>query len=312
MPTRPEHGIDTMRISLITPSLNRAGTIAAALQSVVDQQDPDLEHLIIDGVSTDGTAELVRSRFPHATLVVEQDRNLYQALNRGLARCTGEVVGFLNTDDCLHPGALAAIRQRFAAEPGLDGVCGGCSLHHLGRDGFGQAIRVYRNPAMMGLRAGDIISGLILTNGRFFRRRVFATVGDFDDGLPVLADREFLARYHLAQCQTGIIDQVIYGYGCHADSLTFNGQISERHLREATLLARRGLRASTTPGQRAFFRLWHGWASGYEALHTLRRGQLRSCATLAAAAAKADWLCGYFFSRQLCWHLQTRSERSAA
>ena len=94
-----------MRITIVTPSLNRGSMLADALESVIAQNDRDVEHIVVDGGSTDMTAAVLL-RFPTIKVVAEPDRNLYEALNKGVRAATGEIIGFLNTDDRLSPGAL--------------------------------------------------------------------------------------------------------------------------------------------------------------------------------------------------------------
>ena len=87
-----------MRLSIITPTLNRAHFLEEAIESVRAQDFPDCEHLIVDGGSTDGTLEML-ARHPHLRVVSEPDRGLYDALNKGLRLGSGEIVGLLNSDD---------------------------------------------------------------------------------------------------------------------------------------------------------------------------------------------------------------------
>ena len=78
------------RLSIVTPCLNRAATIGAAIDSVLEQRHPSFEHIIIDGGSTDGTAEVL-ARYPHLTVIREKDRNLYDAINKGLRAVRGDL-----------------------------------------------------------------------------------------------------------------------------------------------------------------------------------------------------------------------------
>ncbi|GEO82840.1 glycosyltransferase [Pararhodospirillum oryzae] len=297
-----------MIISLVTPSLNRASWIGAALQSVVEQKDDAIEILIIDGGSTDGTHDLVRQRFPQATLIIQPDRNLYEALNRGIERARGDVVGFLNTDDRLLPGALAAVRAGFARRTDSASVCGGCLLQTWDGPTTVQE-QVLNHPAPKALRAGDIISGHILLNGRFFHRPVLEALSGFDDTYPTYADRDLLGRYHLAGYQTTVLDEVIYAYGCHAASLTFSGRASPTLLAEATLMARTRLHDSPSGAARRFYRRWHGWAAGYESARLAVTGEISKAWKTGRAALATDPLWPVFFAQHLGWHVGTRHER---
>ncbi len=108
-----------MKISVITVSFNSAATIEDTLKSVAAQSYNNIEHIIVDGASTDLTMEIVKREGSHlATIVSEPDNGIFDAMNRGLDLATGDVIGFLNSDDMFaHPHSLAAIANGF-----LDGV----------------------------------------------------------------------------------------------------------------------------------------------------------------------------------------------
>lgn len=106
-----------MKVSIITVCYNRCDTIAEAILSVLRQDYPDIEYLIVDGASTDGTVDtirglldrearegatpLVRQHAQHTTLISEPDRGMYEALNKGMRRATGDVIGWVHSDDML-------------------------------------------------------------------------------------------------------------------------------------------------------------------------------------------------------------------
>lgn len=101
-----------MRISILTPSYNSAEYIEAAIQSVLDQGLDDIEHVICDAGSTDGTVEILK-RYPHLKWVSEPDRGQSDAMNKAFAMTTGEVIGNLNADDYYLPGAFKAVLPHF-------------------------------------------------------------------------------------------------------------------------------------------------------------------------------------------------------
>src|SRR5690242_14123093 len=113
--------------SIITPSLNRATLIGRALASVARQEWSAVQHLVIDGGSDDGTAEVVRSA-RGAEFVLAAGSDSHAAMNIGLTRATGEVVGFLNTDDEYEAGAFAAVAARFGEASDVDIIAGGVSF----------------------------------------------------------------------------------------------------------------------------------------------------------------------------------------
>jgi glycosyltransferase involved in cell wall biosynthesis len=117
--------LDGPTISLVTPSFQQGAFLARTLYSVVSQNYPNLEYIVQDGGSTDETAQILR-RFEHLLLGWTSDRDEGQAdaINRGFARTTGEIMGFLNSDDLLLPGALAHVANYFSRHPDVDVVYG--------------------------------------------------------------------------------------------------------------------------------------------------------------------------------------------
>ena len=113
-----------MQISVVTVSFNAAATIGATLASVA-AQSRSREHLVIDGGSGDGTADMVRRIAPEAVCISEPDRGLYDAMNKGVAVATGDYVGFLNADDVYaRPDALQLVHDQLS-EHRVDVLCGG-------------------------------------------------------------------------------------------------------------------------------------------------------------------------------------------
>jgi glycosyltransferase involved in cell wall biosynthesis len=106
------------KISIVTPSFNQGRFIEKTILSVIEQDYPNLEYIIIDGGSTDESVEIIKKYEKHlAYWVSEPDRGQSHAINKGFERATGEIFGWLNSDDWYHPGALKALAEAFAANP---------------------------------------------------------------------------------------------------------------------------------------------------------------------------------------------------
>src|SRR5881394_195745 len=106
------------KISIVTPSFNQGQFLEETILSVLDQNYPDLEYVVIDGGSTDGSADIIRryaSRL--SSWCSERDEGQSHAIAKGFARCSGEILGWLNSDDVLLPGALAEVAAYFEAHP---------------------------------------------------------------------------------------------------------------------------------------------------------------------------------------------------
>ena len=107
------------RISIVTPSYNQGRYLGELIESVVAQRDPNFEHIVMDGGSTDETVAVLK-RYPHVLWRSEKDAGQSDAVCKALAMATGEIVGWINSDDFYYPGAFAAAREAFARDPALD------------------------------------------------------------------------------------------------------------------------------------------------------------------------------------------------
>src|SRR6266498_6086013 len=99
--------------SVVTPSLNQGRFVGAAIESVLAQDVPDVEHIVVDGGSTDETHDVL-ARYPHLIVLRDDGRGQSQAINVGFRAASGEVIGWLNADDCYAPGAFEGVRRALA------------------------------------------------------------------------------------------------------------------------------------------------------------------------------------------------------
>ena len=152
------------RISVVMVSFNQAAFLEEGLRSVLDQGYPDLEFLVVDGMSTDGSIDILeRYRDRLSFLLIEKDKGQSDGLNKGFARASGDVVTWVNSDDLLEPGALFRVAQAFGAHQ-VDMVVGGCRQIGLTRD---KVIRNHHNKLPYGLQVA-LPLGLLLEMDRFW------------------------------------------------------------------------------------------------------------------------------------------------
>lgn len=178
------------KISVVTPSYNQGKFIEQTIQSILNQNYPNLEYIIIDGASTDNSVDIIKKYADHlAYWVSEKDKNMTEAINKGFRRATGEIMCWLNTDDEYCPGALEVVARTFMANPDVDFVFG--DSYNTEEDGkiFRRARHTKFNFAAL------VILGMIVSQPAcFWRRSVFDKYGYLDESLPLSMDYEFFLR----------------------------------------------------------------------------------------------------------------------
>lgn len=183
------------RISVIVPSYNQARFIERTLRSVLDQGYPDLELIVMDGGSTDGTVEILRQYAGKLQWVSEKDEGQTDAINKGIRRCTGEIIAYLNSDDMYEPGTLARVAETFRSHPGVQWVTGRCRIIDEEDREVRRAVTAYKN---LLLRRYSY-SLLLVTNpvsqpATFLRRSVLDRCGLFDQDQHFVMDYEYWLR----------------------------------------------------------------------------------------------------------------------
>ncbi len=180
-----------MKISIITVCFNSADTLAATLRSVREQTYQDIEHIVIDGGSTDKTMEVLASAGPHvAKIVSEPDRGIYDAMNKGLAVATGDIVGFLNSDDVLSHAAVVSTIAGALTDPAIDACYG--DLVYVAQHDLNKLVRYWKSSDY---RPGLFERGWVPAHPTFYARRtLYQRYGGFDLQFRLAADFEMLLR----------------------------------------------------------------------------------------------------------------------
>jgi glycosyltransferase involved in cell wall biosynthesis len=290
-------------ISIVTPCLNRVRLIAEAIESAMQPDYPDVEHLVIDGGSTDGTLELLK-RYPHLRVISEPDQGVYDALNKGLRLARGPMIGFLNTDDCYAPGVLAQAADCLIRHPQAWAAAGDADLFLVDADGTRRQIMTF--PAIPPEQLWSRLTiGVPAFNAWFFRAELFKRLGRFNLAYPLSADREFMLRLGLSGLPYATFEGLAYCYRQHQGSLTTSGNpdpgapyTEPPYILEKRLIAEAYLEDPTLPPDiRPVMRHWHADITSGQVLYALRRGQLR----WALAHAGVGW------RRNLAWPVEFAS-----
>jgi glycosyltransferase involved in cell wall biosynthesis len=181
-----------MKVSLITVSFNSNATLRDTIESVRSQTYPELEHILIDGGSTDGTLELIQEYEHHfAYLCSEPDRGIYDAMNKGLAQCSGDIIGILNSDDFYrHPQVIEQVVRCFQAHQ-TDTVYG--DLEYVAPNNPEQVQRIWKAGPY---RREAFLYGWMPPHPSFFvRRELYERYGNFSLELRSSADYELMLRF---------------------------------------------------------------------------------------------------------------------
>lgn len=185
----------SLKITIITVVRNGASTIARTIESVLAQEWCDVEHVIVDGVSTDGTIDIVRAyaeEHPYRIKYIsEPDSGIYDAMNKGINMSTGDIVGILNSDDFYHrTDSLSIVAQAFQSDKALKGVYADVRMVHP--DDIHRPVRHYSSARF---RPWMFRLAMMPAHPTFFTyRSVFEQFGLYRTDLSIAADFEMLLR----------------------------------------------------------------------------------------------------------------------
>ena len=180
-------------ISIITPVLNGKKHLPTCIRSVAEQEAEEVEHLIIDGGSTDGTSEwieTIKSENDHLRFIVDEGSSQSIAMNTGIRLAQGKILGFLNADDYYEPGVLNRIMKLFESLPEPAFVVANCQV----RDGADRILRVNRPERM---KLTDLLAGAeppYNPAAYFYHKSVHQLIGLYDEGDHYTMDLDFIIR----------------------------------------------------------------------------------------------------------------------
>ena len=185
------------KISLVTPSLNQGKFIEATIQSVLSQNYPNLEYLVMDGGSSDNTIDVLKSYSSQLQWVSEKDKGQTDAINKGLRIASGEIVAYLNADDLLLPGTLLKIAQLFMEHPQTMWITGQCRIIDENNREIRKLITAYKNLWLrLSHRSILLITDYISQPATFWRANLMSEMGYLDESLHYAMDYEYWLRLY--------------------------------------------------------------------------------------------------------------------
>jgi glycosyltransferase involved in cell wall biosynthesis len=250
-----------MRFSIITPSFRSGDWLKLCVASVADQAGVEVEHIVQDACSDDGTGEWL-AKDPRVRAFIEKDDGMYDAINRGLRRSTGEILAYLNCDEQYLPGALARVRDYFAAHPEVEVL-------------FGDAILVDQQGAPLSYRRMvlplrshvQIVHLNTLTCATFFRRSILERGHFFDTRWKVIGDAAWVLDLLQARTPMGMLPEPLAAF-------TFTGVnlgASARGEEEMRALRGGAWKGALAPVLSLHHR-WRKWRAGAYEPHGVRYG----------------------------------------
>jgi glycosyltransferase involved in cell wall biosynthesis len=187
--------MSNLKISVVTPSFNQANYLDTTIRSVLSQDYGDIEYIIIDGGSSDGSPEIIRKYADRLTYwCSEKDNGHADAIDKGFRRCTGDILCWLNSDDVFMPGALSRVAAYFQTHPETQALSGGAFIideHNQPLRGFGaQTLGSRGSYNMLRFYAQDAI----FQPATFWRHSAYKAVGGIDPSIQFIMDLDLFAR----------------------------------------------------------------------------------------------------------------------
>jgi len=185
------------KISVVTPSYNQAKYIKATIDSVLSQNYPNLEYWVIDGGSTDDTVKILKSYGKKINWISEKDKGQTDAINKGLRKCDGDIMAYLNSDDIYFPGALMAVGEYYS-KTHADWITGDCIvIDEKGKPSRGGwIVRAYKRLLMLLYSRTTLMiaDSMLPQPSTFWSRRAWERVGEFNDRYHYVMDYDYWLR----------------------------------------------------------------------------------------------------------------------
>jgi glycosyltransferase involved in cell wall biosynthesis len=217
-----------LKISVVTPTFNGITTVHETIESVLAQDYKNWEHIVIDGGSTDGTVDLLRS-YPHLHWISEKDHGHYHAMNKGIERASGEIVAILNADDCYREGALKRVAEAFAKNLQWDALFGDVVyVDGKSREIFRRAEACYDYDV---LRFGNVC--YVIHPTLFVKKAVYDRIGTYRyEKFLNCCDVDFILRLGQHRSRVGHIPHALANYRLHEHGQSADRRVSSNMRKE--------------------------------------------------------------------------------
>ncbi len=208
------------RISIITPSFNQARFIERTIRSVLDQQYPNLDYIVMDGGSQDGTIDILKKYEHQLKWVSQKDEGQADAINRGIRLSTGDIIAYLNSDDVYEPGTLDLVARYFSGHPGSLWLTGKCRIIDEQDREIRGLITAYKNFLLRHYSYRMLlVTNPISQPATFWRRAVIDQFGLFDETEHLVMDYGYWLKVGRQQ-PPAVLDEYLARFRVYTTSKT--------------------------------------------------------------------------------------------
>jgi glycosyltransferase involved in cell wall biosynthesis len=215
-----------MKISIVTISYNQKQYLKACMDSILTQTDCELEYIVVDAGSTDGSRELIESYGEQVIKVFERDDGPADGLNKGFARATGDVYGFINSDDYLLPGALKRVTEFFLVHPHGAFMTG----HGFTEDEFAQRTPI--RPSVLTPQAMLHRTAVMFQQTTFFSAEQFKKVGGFNQQNRTCWDYELFLNLLQHHATHHVVKDDLAVFRLYRGSISGSGRLEDKYFKE--------------------------------------------------------------------------------
>jgi glycosyltransferase involved in cell wall biosynthesis len=220
-----------VKLTIVTPTFNSIHTLEETIQSVLQQDYPHVEHIVMDGGSTDGTVD-IRKRYPHLKWVSEKDDGHYHAMDKGTLMASGDAVAILNADDCYRPGVLKEVAAAFEKNPDWDGLFGDVVYVDSKRN---EIFR--RREARFDRQIIRYGQNMVNHQALFVKKQVYLRIGGYRyKDFKNCCDYEFIMRLVREGCRIGHIPVFLIDYRYHDFGQSADMRVRANMSRESRMI----------------------------------------------------------------------------
>jgi glycosyltransferase involved in cell wall biosynthesis len=216
--------MNSLKITILTPSYNQGSFIEKNIEAVLNQNYSNFEHIILDGGSSDNTVEVLK-KYPHLIWISEKDEGQADCLNKGLKLATGDIIGWINSDDYIEPNIFETINEEFSKNSDLNWIVGNLNVDDLNNN----TITKIDSPKISYeelLKNPDIVK----QPATFIRKRIIEQVGGWNKNLYMVMDYDLWIRISKI-CNPKKIDKTFANFVVHPNQKT-NPKNSLRQIQE--------------------------------------------------------------------------------